>query len=176
MCVCVWRFIGITIFFFFPILLRKRNLMKKSPVEYLWAFKESVGRNFLPLPPLFFSQLDSLSLQAVISEYLTIQAFRRTYSTDVYSSIQSLGCGIRILFRGEKEKHRLRLLNTARQRPTQLDRQTCSVNLNNSWYIGCRGEKVPLKETKKLFRLEWREAGRNSAYFLKVRSTSQDRF
>ena len=26
--------------------------MKKSPVEYLWAFEESVGRNFLP--PLFF--------------------------------------------------------------------------------------------------------------------------
>ena len=45
--------------------------MKKSPVEYLWAFEESVGRNFLP-PPFFFSLLDSLSLQAVTSEYLTI--------------------------------------------------------------------------------------------------------
>ena len=165
---------SLALHFYFPVLLRKRNLMKKSPVEYLWAFEESVGRNFLPP---FFSQLDSLSLQAVTSEYLTIQAFRRTYSTDVtiaYSSIQCLGCGIRILFRGEKEKHRLRLLNTALQKPTKLDRQTCSVNLNNSWYIGCRGEEVPLKETKNVFRLEWQKAGNNHAYLLKVRSTSHD--
>ena len=45
---------SLVLHFFFPILLRKRNLMKKSPVEYLWAFEESVGRNFLPPPPRFF--------------------------------------------------------------------------------------------------------------------------
>ena len=87
------------------------------------------------------------------------------------SSIQCLGCEVSTLFSGEKDNDRLRMLNTTGQRLTKLKRQNCSVNLNNSWYIGCYGEKVPLRENIRLFHLEWRKRKNkdNYAYFFKVR-------
>lgn len=97
------------------------------------------------------------------------------HSNDVIianSSIQCLGCEVNTLFDGEKSNDRLRMLNTTRRRLTKLIHQNCSVNLNNSWYIGCYGEKVLLRENITLFRLEWRKFGKkdNYAYFVKVRN------
>ena len=51
------------------------------------------------------------------------------------------------------------MLNTDRSRPTNLDGLSCNVSLNNSWYIGCHGEKLPLKENIKLFRLKLQGGG-----------------
>ena len=64
------------------------------------------------------------------------------------------------------------MLNTTGQRLTKLNRENCSVNLQNSWYIGCYGEKVLLRENIRLFQLEWQKVRKkdNYAYFVKVRN------
>ena len=49
------------------------------------------------------------------------------------------------------------MLNTDRSRPTNLDGLSCSVSLNNSWYIGCHGDKLPLKENINFFCLQLQE-------------------
>ncbi|CAH3040047.1 unnamed protein product [Porites evermanni] len=67
-----------------------------------------------------------------------------------------LGCRVSTLFQKEEDDDRLRMLNTDSSRPTNLNRGFCRVSLNNSWYIGCHGEKLPLKENIKSFHLEWR--------------------
>ena len=86
------------------------------------------------------------------------------------SSIQPLGCAVNTLFSAEKNNDRLRMLNTTGRRLTKLNRQNCSVNLNNSWYIGCYGEKVPLRENIRLFHLERaKRKNKDYAYFVKVR-------
>ena len=72
------------------------------------------------------------------------------HSNDVIianSSIQCLGWEVSTLFSSEKGNHRLRMLNTTLRRLTKLDRQNRSVN--NSWYIGCYGQKVQLRENTK---------------------------
>ena len=87
------------------------------------------------------------------------------------SSMPLLGCELNAtLFGGEKRKHRLRTLNTSKARKTKLKNllSNCTINSSSSWYIGCFGDRIPLRVDNKMFLLQ-RRTQRN-AYFIEVRT------
>lgn len=96
------------------------------------------------------------SYLAICKLHCTCKSFvyTLTWPYSAYSFILCQGCGHSTLFKDEEDDNRLRMLNTDRSRRTNLDGLSCSVSLNNSWYIGCHGEKLPLKENIKFFCLQ----------------------